>query len=144
MREIARGIIRAPDQSDGGEDAIHSLLSLARARPLGKGGEPYVFLNGKFPVDARHLQLDADSTLRPLMRQEPRDRAALQQDLALGRPVLADQQVEERAFAGSIGTDQAVQLAGRKIEADRIDRLQAAEHLDEAQRLELSTPAAGR
>src|SRR5439155_25068670 len=89
MREIARGIVRAPDQSDAGEDAIHSLLSLARARPLGKGGEPYVFLNRKFPVDARHLQLDADSTLRPLMRQEPRDRAALQQDLALGRPGLA-------------------------------------------------------
>src|SRR5712692_9954964 len=75
------------------------------------------------------------------MRQQPRDRTALEQDPALRRPVAAGQQVEEGALPRPVRTDQAMKLAGWKLEADRIDRLEAAKHLHQPLRLESPPPA---
>src|SRR5438132_13519244 len=75
------------------------------------------------------------------MRQQPGDRSALEQDLALSRPVSTGQQVEDGALPRAVRADQAVKLAGWKLEADRIDRFEAAKHLHQPLRCE-SLPSA--
>src|SRR5713226_5968609 len=51
----------------------------------------------------------------------------LEINLARGRAVDPRDQVEDRAFAGPIGADDREYLALLNREADRVDRLQAAE-----------------
>ena len=60
------------------------------------------------PVEyAGHLGLDADAEARDLMRLSPGDIASAEQHHALARLQLARQHLEEGAFAGAIGTDEA-------------------------------------
>ncbi len=82
--------------------------------------------------DARHLELDAQAPPDPLEGLERRHVRAAVEHLAAIRTVLADEQTEERALAGPIRADQAVDLALAEGEIDGVGDVEAAETLVEA------------
>ena len=57
------------------------------------------------------------------------DRLAVEQDLALVRPVEAGEDVRERALAGAVLAEQRVHLADRDLEVDAVVRDDAGEAL---------------
>src|SRR5208337_1887823 len=71
-----------------------------------------------------------------LVRREPGNVAALQEDLPLGRLDDASQEVDQRRLAGAVGADQRLARAGRNAEGHAVGREQRPELFYEAARFE--------
>src|SRR5260221_6502595 len=104
------------------------------------------------PVEhARHLELDREPAVDARERFQRGDVLAGEEDIAAARVMLAEDQPEQRALAGAIGTDQAMDFAGFERKVDRIGDVKAAEMLVEPAKFEerhqaspLLRPAASR
>ncbi len=77
----------------------------------------------------------ADPGVERVARRGERDRLAVEEDLALVRPVEAGEDVRERRLAGAVLAEQRVHLALGRLEVDAVVRDDAGEPLgDPAQR----------
>ena len=68
-----------------------------------------------------------DPGLDRVARRVEVHRLAVEPDLALVRPVQADEDVRERALAGAVLAEERVHLAGRGLEVDAVVREDAGE-----------------
>ena len=59
------------------------------------------------------------------MRRARCDRLAVDQDLALVRPVHAGEDLDQRRFAGAVVADEPERLAALDVEADALQRMDA-------------------
>ena len=60
---------------------------------------------------ARHLEFDADAAPDSIVRLEPGDIVPVVEDLSARRRILAEDEAEERALAGAVRADEAVEFA---------------------------------
>src|SRR6476661_179370 len=86
--------------------------------------------------DAGNLEFDADAAADSVVRLEMRDVAAIIENLAACRLILAEDQAKERALACAVRPDQAVKLARLEHKVDVSGDLEAAEALVELASLE--------
>src|SRR6202171_3738921 len=120
MAEIARQLRRNFRKIEKGQ------------QPVGLGVERAAFemvLKRDFQVvaraqgleDTRHLKLDAHAASNPFERLQRGNVSASVEDASTGRRMLAQDQAEQRALAGAVRPDQAMNLAlvERKIDVGR-------------------------
>src|SRR6185503_10704332 len=89
----------------------------------------HVFERGKIHEQADVLEGAADAGGRDLVRLQAGETAVVEPEVtAIGR-IDAGENIEQRGLAGTVGTDQAVDLALADGEGDIIQRLHAAEPL---------------
>ena len=88
-----------------------------------------VLERGHLLEDGRLLECPHHALAGHGMRLEPADPLAVEQDLAVGRRQERGDQLEQRALAGAVRADHREDLAVRDLEADVVDRDQAAEAL---------------
>src|SRR5258708_6224100 len=88
--------------------------------------EPDVFAHAQAIEHVRYLGLDADAHARDLVGVGVGDIIAAEQHLALARLQLPGEHLEERAFSGTVRTDQATQLTFGEREIDVAYRMDAA------------------
>ena len=84
----------------------------------------------------RHLELDRQTAMNTRERFQRGDILAGEEDIAAAGMVLAEDQAEQRALAGTVRTDQAVDFAGFQREVDRVGDVQATEVLVEPVKFE--------
>ena len=106
--------------------------------------DAHVLAHRELGKDLRHLEGAAHAELDALLRRQPRDRPAVEHDLARGGREEAGDQVEERRLARTIGADDGAQFARRDAERYLAHRDQAAECLGDAADLQHGTHAALR
>ena len=75
------------------------------------------------------LERARDALERALRRARIHDRLALEQDLAGIGGENAGDEIEERRLAGAVRPDQRVDVAGRHLELEIVERVEAAEAL---------------
>src|SRR5204863_8015639 len=91
--------------------------------------EPQVLLDRQAVHHRRHLRLDPDAEAHDLVGAPAGHVLAADEDAAVAvvEANLPGQALEEGALAGTVGTDEAAQLAVGEREIDVVDRLDAAE-----------------
>ena len=77
-----------------------------------------------------------DPVLDGVLRRVHRDRLALDEDLALVRPVQAVDDVHERRLAGAVLAEERVHLPPAEVEVDRVVRDDPGKALRDAAQLE--------
>src|SRR5260221_5231507 len=95
-----------------------------------------VLADRQTPKHARHLELDRQAAVNARERFQRRDILASEEDIAAARMVLSQNQPEQRALAGAVGADQAMDFAGFEREIDRVGDVQAAEMLVQTAKFE--------
>jgi hypothetical protein len=88
------------------------------------------------------LERPRDAALGDLIRLEPGERLAVEDELAFVLLIDAGQHVEQASLAGAVGADQPVDLAVADREADIRERMHPAEALADPLR-EQGQPAVG-
>src|ERR1700722_17402379 len=78
------------------------------------------------------LEHHAKTLARDLVRRQPRDILALEDDLARCRAFDPHDRLHRGRFAGAVRPDQAENLAGMNLQAEIFDRGEAAESFGEA------------
>src|SRR5437867_7856584 len=103
-------------------------------------GDEHVLEHGVLPEQRRGLERPRDTAPADLRRAKPRRPLALEKDLAGGQRNHAGDEVEDRALARAVGTDQAVDRAPRDGHGEIGDGQQAAEPRSEEHTSELQSP----
>ena len=152
LRELALGIseidgagIALVGEAGGGQRRVHlRSRALAAAEPppdlpqpraaLGDGLD--VLLDRHVGEELEVLERAADAQTRDLPVRQPEDGFAEPRHFAAIRHQMPGHQVEQRGLAGAVRPDQRGDDAGAQRERDIVDRLQAAEGLGDARRLQ--------
>src|SRR6185369_3763364 len=88
--------------------------------------------NADRPEEIGDLERPRDAEASDLVRPQPGDVPAADQDPAgTGRQEAAEQ-MKQGGLAGAVGTDESVQRARRNVEVDAVDRTEAPEVPDQA------------
>ena len=116
------------DAAVGGEreaDALEQLVPapapLVRTQAVERGLEAQVVARGEERVERRLLQRGADRA--PHLRALARDVEAADRGRARGRRQQRRQHVDGRRLARAVRAEEAVDLAGRHVQVDLVDRL---------------------
>ena len=99
-------------------------------------GQPNILADAKSAIDTGDLILDGHSHPGDLVRMVASQATATEQDLSLGRALLTGHAPEQRAFAGTIRSDQASELAFGNREVDIVHRRDPAKAACEPTRLQ--------
>src|SRR5437868_15349061 len=92
-------------------------------------GEDQIFPHRQFREHLKQLERAANAEPVQIRRPEAGDDLAVDLDLAAVRPELAEDAVEQGRLAATVRADQAEDFALLDVEADAIDRSDAAEIL---------------
>src|SRR5882757_5901233 len=113
----------------------HQAVDLARQRPAAMPAlqrDFEVLAHRQALEHAGHLELDGKAAMDAGERFQRRDVLAGKIDVAAAGAMFAEDQPEQRALAGAVRTDQAMDLALFEREVDRVGDVQPAKMLVEA------------
>ena len=136
QRQLAGQHIGAGSQPDLLEHDIGALARVALPPVVQKRADHHVLDHREGHQRLGDLERASQAALGALVGPQFVDHFALQPDLAGGGFQLPGQQVEQRRLAGSVGPDDADDLARRHIEAHVVDGGQAEEALADVLDLE--------
>src|SRR5262249_15836116 len=121
-----------------GNDPTRLLARRGDGREPGQRADHHVVLDGEIAEGLHDLEGPAEAARADLMRGQPRDVVAVEDDPSLVRRVEARDDVEERGLAGAVGPDDAHDLAGGRAQGDVANGGQPAEALGDRVKLEHS------
>src|SRR6202453_342815 len=139
--------VRVSGEPDQGEQFVRDRLAPRLLAPAARGVEQSVEHTGasaKLGADhhmlaGRHVTEEADvlegphdPTLRGVVKRMEIGPPAVDRDVAVVRPVIAREDIDEGCLAGSIRANESVHLAGLDGERDVSERPHAAEGLGES------------
>ena len=99
--------------------------------PMLLAGEDEVFAHRQLWKHLKQLKGAADPEAIELGRTEPGDDFAVDLDLSGARHELAENTIEQRRLSASVGPDQPKDLTLQDVEADAVDRRDAAKALSD-------------
>src|SRR5712671_1427016 len=151
VRQAARGVVGAiayPDIVQQLRGARFDAPFLPQRRRPAQDGADHARLRAAVPADHHVLEgrkvgeqadvLEGARNSRPrdLIGPQPADVASIEQKKSLVRRVDSGEQIEQRRLAGAVRTDEAVDLGARDRKGNAVERVDAAEALRDAFRLQ--------